>query len=460
MTGCSKVATLALCLGALLILPARPLRAQHGDRGAVPEDERQSELGRAIDALPTAPLAWRVPAIGREVERLVLANGLTVFLYSEPSDEVDALIDRLAARVGLGAEQETAGGTLRCLAGDAPAAIELLADLLRRPLLPEEKLALIKKAERESILRQKDQPGFVAGTLFQHQLYGEHPLGRILRLEAVESVTRADLAARHARFYVPERTFIGVAGDFSRDAMLALLERAFGDWPRGTSALPTPPRVDRTVAAPGLYHFQKSIPQSTVRLGHLGVARGDPDEFPIRVMNFILGGQGFRSRLGERVRSDEGLAYAVSSRYALDTPDVGVFEARTETKAASTYRAVAIMAEEIRGMQTAPPDDYTVVVARESIANSFIHRWTNPVAVLEQLMDLEITGREPNYYETYLERLRAVTAADVQRAAREHLDPDRLVTVVVGDGPAMGEPPAGSRLVPLTLPPEYRGEKP
>ncbi len=464
-------------------------------------DRRQSELVREIEKLASPPITWRVPAVGREVERLVFDNGLTIFLYPESSvprvgiiirlkdgvffeeaneeresamlaqliqiggaenrssDEVDALLDRIAARMSIWSDVESAGGTLRCLPEDAPEAIALLSDLLLRPALPDEKLALVKKSERASILRQKDHPGWVSSTLFEHQLYGDHPLGRILRLSAVEGVTRDDLASRHDRFYVPERTLIGLAGDFARDPVLELLHRAFGDWPRGSGELAAPPPVDRAATAPArIYLFQKDIPQTTIRIGHLGVERGHPDEFAIRVMNFILGGRGFRSRLGERVRSDEGLAYAVRSRYELDTPDIGLFAAWCETKAASTYRAVEIMTDEIQGMQTRPPDAAAVEEAKDSIAHSYVQRWTNAVTTLEQLMDLELSGRDPGYFDTYLDRLRAVTAAQVEHAAREYLHPDDLVTVLVGNAPAIGDPPGGEPLIPLSLPPEYTGE--
>jgi zinc protease len=162
---------------------------------------------------------------------------------------VDALLDRLGARFGIGSDAERAAGTLRCLSEDAPVAVDLLADLLRRPALPEDKVAYVRKAERESILRQKDQPAWVATTLFQHELYGDHPFGRIVGLADLDAVGRADLERRHARTYVPERTLIGVAGDFERDAMLALLTAAFGDWARGASELPAAPPVDPAAAA-------------------------------------------------------------------------------------------------------------------------------------------------------------------------------------------------------------------
>ena len=482
----------------LVLIISATVRAQHGAGGGS-DDARRSEVGRAIESLTFNDLTWRVPAVGNEVERIFLPNGLTVFLYPERSvprvgiilrlqdgdlyeapgevmeasfvtqllqlggstsrsaDEVDALIDRIAARFSLWTDVDRDGGSLRCLKEDAPTAINLLADLLRNPAFPADKLAYVKKAERESILRQKDQPGWVSTTIFLHQLYGDHPFGRIVGLADLESVSRADLKRRHARHFDPRRTFVGVAGDFERDAMLRLVTTAFGSWEPGTGELP--PMLPLAAAPPrGVYHFQKAVPQSTLRMGHLSVGRGHPDEFALRVMNFILGGQGFRSRLGERVRSDEGLAYSVGSRYDLDSPVAGTFEARCETKAASTFRAMNIMAEEIERMQSAPPNERELHEAREALINSFIHRWTNPVSTLEQLMDLQLSGRPGDYYQAYLDRLRAVTVEDVQRVAREHLHPDSLTTVIVGDAPAMGTPPAGVTLVPVKLPREYMGE--
>lgn len=476
----------------------RPALAQHGAGGGT-DDARLSKVGRAIESLEFENLAWKVPAIGREVERLELPNGLTFFLYPETSvprvgivvrlvdgklyeaegeaqeasfvtqliqlggstsksgEEVDALIDRIAARFALWSGDDRLGGTMRCLRRDETTAIDLLADLLLHPAFPEDRLALVKKAERESLLRQKDQPGWVSTTILLNQLFGDHPFGHIVGLADLEAVTREDLKRRHAHSFDPRRTAIGVAGDFDRDAMVELLTRTFGDWQRGSWDPPPAPAL-AAAPSPGVYHFPKVIPQSTIRIGHLSVGRGHPDEFALRIMNFVLGGQGISSRLAARVRSDEGLAYSVGSRYDLDTPIAGTFEARCETKAASTFRAIEIMRDEIARMQTAPPSERELERAQEALANSFIHRWANPVSALEQLMDLEVSGRPADYYATYLDRLRAVTVADVQRVAREHLHPDRLTIVIVGDAAAMGAPPAGMTLLPVKLPPEYMGD--
>ena len=109
-------------------------------------------------------------------------------------------------------------------------------------------------------------------------------------------------------------------------------------------------------------------------------------------------------------------------------------------------------------MRSEPPEEARLRQAKEALVNSFVQRWTNPVSTLEQLMDLELAGRPADYFDTYLDRLRAVTAVEVARAAREHLRPERLVAVVIGDSTAMGAPPAGVPVLPVTLPPEYMGE--
>jgi len=308
--------------------------------------------------------------------------------------------------------------------------------------------------KREDILRQKDYPGWVIGTIFHSKLYGDHPYGRIARVPRIEAITKDELLQTYQRVIVPDRTFLAVSGDVDSADALALIRRLYGDWPASSTPLPSPQKVNEAFT-PGFYHFEKDIPQTNIRLGHFGVKRGNPDEFAIDVMNAILGGEAFKSRIMSRVRSDEGLAYSAGSWFGTYGLEPSSFGCYAETKNEKAYRTITIMTETMREMTEKAPSSEELQQAKETMINSFINRWTNTAYSVSQIMDLEVTGYPSDYYEKYVERIAAVTAADVQAVAKKYLHPDKLVVVLVGKRADMKDLPVDIPITEVTLPAEY-----
>lgn len=467
--------------------PASGPRAGAHSRGFV-------EIGQM--AFP--PLVLQFPTLGREVDRRVLANGLVVYLYADrrlplieatavvrggtayegdatwtamallgsqlraggtiatPAAALDAELERLAASIETGAGDEAITATLNVLSRDVDRGLDLLSQVLRAPAFDAAKLGVAQGRLVEDIRRREEDPGRLASRTFLRLLYTErHPEGREMEPARVRAVTRADLEALHARYIHPNNTLLAVAGDFDPADMAARVERAFGAWPRGGSELPPLPRAEDRFPA-GVYIVPRPLNQATILLGHLGIDRTNPDRYAVELMDIILGRSGFSSRIAERVRSDEGLAYSVGTFYATGTRDVGAFRTSVQTKNESVSRTMAAVLDEIRKITEAPVAQEELTAAQEALINSFVFRWQSPSQVVTQLMMLEFDGLPADYYRTLLDRYRAVMPPEILRAARRYLHPDRMTIVVVGDPARFDRPLAAfgpvTRLSPAGRP--------
>jgi predicted Zn-dependent peptidase len=174
------------------------------------------------------------------------------------------------------------------------------------------------------------------------------------------------------------------------------------------------------------------VNQGRVSIGHKSVMRGSPDEFPLFVMNAILGGSGFQSRITERVRSREGLAYSVGSQFEQGTYYPGDFRCYFQSKSNACAYATQLVFEEIERIRTEKVPQEELDNTISLFAEFFPQRFSTMMSVLRTYAGDEYTGRDPHYWQTYVENLRKVTADDVLRVARQYLHPDKLVILAVG----------------------------
>ena len=468
-----KKQILGLCVGAALLGGAPGAWCQQHEAATTAPAGSQSEGGRWVAGLKYEPIKWQVPAVGRDVERYELDNGLVVYLkedrtlpefriqalircgslYDAPeqsglsalvgtvmrtggtrslsSDSLNSVLEFLAASIETSIGSESGSASLYCLSKDIETGIQLFADVLRNPAFSQEKLDLAKEQIRKGIKGRNDQPGAIASREFDHVIYGTHPWGRLLEWETVKPLRREDLVAYHEHAFAPNRAMLGVTGDFDTDRVKKLLKSAFGDWKPSSEPLPSRPKVAPDFK-PGVYFIERNVNQSAIRFGHLGIDNNNPDRYAVSVMNFILGGAGFNSRMTSRVRSDEGLAYSVGTRFETGANDLGTFYAFCQTKSSSTLKALQLMKAEVERIREAPVSGEELAMAKDSYVNRYIFQFTSASQIVGQLMALEYDDRPRDLLEVYLDRIRAVTAEDVQRVAQEYLHPDKISYLVVG----------------------------
>ncbi len=351
---------------------------------------------------------------------------------TRPPDELDETLEHVAASVETSIGSEYGTASLSVLSRDIDIGLELFADVLRNPAFEKSRFELARAQALDGIRKKNDNPTGIASRELNKIVYKGTPYGREATVETVKSITREDAIAFHKKYFVPQNIMLGVTGDFNEKEILAKLNDTF----KGFSG-PDPdfPRVKKAQKdeTGGVYLAKKDILQSVIRMGHLSIKRTDPDYYAMRVMNSILGGSGFSSRLVRKVRTDYGLAYSVWSYHFGGRMEFGNYILGTETKSASTAQAIGLILDEARRIRDEKVTEEELNLAKDTIVNSFIFIFDSPNRIMDQLMTVDYYDYPEGYLENYRDNIIAVTVDDVQRVARKYLKPDQLKIVVVGD---------------------------
>jgi zinc protease len=460
----------------LLLLAIGLALAGCATEGTLQPRAPQSPGSALVREMQFPPLQVVVPRVGREVERRVLPSGIVVYLasdrslpildvsvifrggsFTEPADRpgvaqftaslmrgggttsrdyaaMNEALDVLGLSVEAGVSGEALSLTLSGLSTEADRALELFVEMLRRPAFALEPFRTAQGRTIEDLRRIPENPSRLAAREFARLMYTPaHPSGRPLTPAHVAAIQPADLLAHYQRVVRPDNMFVTAVGDFPLDELFALVQRAFGDWTAdGPLALPPLPQVAPRFA-PGVYVLDRPLSQATLTLGHFGISRANPDRYALDLMDFILGGSGFTSRITDRVRTEEGLAYSVSASFPTGTRDLGLFRAVAQTKNENVPRVARVVLEEMARLQREPVRVEELERAKEALTHSFVFRFPSRFSAVSQLLTLEFDDEPADFYDTLLDRYRAVTVADIQRVAQQYLRPDATTILAVGD---------------------------
>ena len=441
----------------------------------------------SILAITGAALADAIPAHPEELTfeplefeppdardfRHTLSNGVTVFLapsrelplvslnftfkggeYLEPADkvglasltgrlirtggagdlspsEVDERFDFLAANANAFIGSTRSGASLNSLADNFDESFELFIRMVRQPAFDSERFRVQRDEMVENMRQRNDRADSILAREWKALLYGrDHFEARVPTLETIDNISADDLRDFHARIFHPGNLIIAASGDFEVNDMIRRLEQAMAGWEARAEA-PDPPAPQHTVR-PGVYHVEKDIPQGKVRIGQRGMLRDDPDQIAVDIMNDILGGGGFTSRIVTKVRSDEGLAYSAGSGFRHGIHYPGEFVASTESKNATVALAIKLMLDEMSRIQAEPVKEGEIETTRNSFIETFPRTFESKASMLGVFVDDEITGRDSTYWENYRDRVANVTIEDVRQMAQKHIDPENMIILVVG----------------------------
>lgn len=370
-------------------------------------------------------------------------------------DEIDAQLEQVGASVELGAGTLTSSGSVSALKEHFPMALEILADILRNPAFPQDKIELAKMEQHTAIARRNDNPMQIVNREFFKLIYGkDSPYARHPEHATIRAITRDDLVAYHAAYFHPNNFILGVWGDFDKQEMIDLIKRTFGSWPKGELRKPPIPDVEYTWDYSVNYIHKPDLSQSYIMLGHIGGLRNNPDFFTWQVMNEILG-SGFTSRLFRIVRSRMGLAYSVFGRYGANYSYPGVFYVGCQTKLGSTVKAIRAMLDQIRSLREQEVTDDELRQAKESFLNSFVFNFDSEEEIVNRRMTYEYFGYPPDFLERIRDGVAKVTKRDILEAARKYLRPDKVRILVVGNQEGFDEPLSALgdvRVIDITIP--------
>ncbi len=308
----------------------------------------------------------------------------------------------------------------------------LLAEVILSPTFPQDEFERIRKEIEGRLQSNQENPGWIAGKAFKEHLYPQHPYGRLIsgQAETLARMTPADIKQFHATYYRPNNTIIAVAGEITQDQIISLLASHFADWK--AAALPDFSWPDPPARQAQQVNLNKEVTQANIMIGHAGIARSHPDYYAALVMNHILGGGGFGSRLMDRIREEQGYAYSVGSYFSA-RKHPGPFTVVLQTKNESAGQAIAETLAVIRHFREEGASAEEVEAAKAYLINSFPLRLISNADVAGMLPLLEFYALGLDYPDRYPDIIGSVTLEQVRAAAKQHLHPDQFLQVVVAD---------------------------
>jgi len=356
---------------------------------------------------------------------------------SMKGDVINEELEFMGGSINVSIGLQSGNASLTVLTKDIDRGLTIYADIVKYPIFAQEKLDLAKKQKEEEIRRENDEPEDVAFREFKKVLYWDNPRGSFPTLASIQKIERKDLIEFYQKCFHPEQIIMGVSGDFSSKEMLDKLEKLFGDWEKAKKPLPV---VSLPSSQKGSINLVlKDVPQSVIILGHLTVPMNHPDFYPFTLLNFILGGAGFNSRLTTEIRSNRGLAYSVGSFYRGDI-DYGVFGAYCFTKPSTTHESINLIQKIIEDIKDKGVTEEELKWAKDSIINNFIFSFTSSHQIVVETMDLEYNHLPADYLKTYQEKMSQVTKEDIERVAKLYLHPENAISLIVGNESAFDKP--------------------
>ncbi|MBN8761031.1 MAG: peptidase M16 [Thiobacillus sp. 65-69] len=340
----------------------------------------------------------------------------------------------VGAVLGGSFDRDRAGVSLRTLSSEAEktAALDVLVRVLHTPDFPKAVVSREKKRLIAGIREAEADPGSVADKAFYRALYGAQAYAHDPSGDpaAIETLTRTDLVAFYRAHYSAPNAVIALIGDVGRAEAERIAMRIAAGLPSG-KALPSLPKVSAN--APGTVRIDHPSAQSHVLVGAVGVARNDPDFFPLYVGNYVLGGGGFDSRLMKEVRDKRGYAYSAYS-YFMPMGEAGPFQLGLQTRADQADAALKVAVDTLRSFVTGGPSEAELTQAKANLTGGFPLRIDSNRKILEYLSVIGFYRLPLDYLDTWTAKVEAVDVAAVKAAFARKLDPDRLATVVVGAG--------------------------
>lgn len=316
------------------------------------------------------------------------------------------------------------------LGKDADAMLGLLADALLQPRFDGEVFKVTRRGMLEGNKHRYATPGNVLGAATERVLYGSHPLNWGVTDAEISAATPQALKPMAGSGFARNRLVIGVAGRFDRAEMIRRLEAFAARFPIDSVVRTVPPF--RGPQAPGVYLVDKPFTQASIRMAVPGVQRPHPDYYRLLVASEIFGGGSFTSRLSQKVRSDEGLAYSVSSDVQSDYNRRGLVMAGLQTKAATGAFAIRIVRDEMRRMARDGITDEELERARDGLLKSLPALFDSPASTARVFAQSAAWGRSPEHFRDYRRALETMTRAEVEDAFRRYFTADSLRIVVVG----------------------------
>ena len=349
------------------------------------------------------------------------------------ANQISERFDELGARFGSNAQRDMANLSLRSLSEEdvLTPALQTMSLVLSQPTFPKDAFERERKRMLVGIQQRKQSPGALADEAFYKAVFKTHPYAVMPSgyEDTVESLTAEDLKAFYQRYYVASNAVIAIVGNLDRAKAEQVAMALIGKLPKGAPA----EKLPEVAAIPQQETINVEHPsaQTHILLGQPGMKRGDPDYFTLYVGNHMLGGSGLIARLSNEIREKRGLAYS-SYSYFLPMREYGPFQVGLQTRTDQAEEALKVVHETLKAFIEKGPTEEELTASKKNITGGFPLRISSNKKILGYIGMIGFYGLPLDYLDTFNDKIEAVTAADIQDAFKRRVNPDKMVTVLVG----------------------------
>ncbi len=331
--------------------------------------------------------------------------------------------------LSFGASRDHFTGQVKTLTLHKDRAFELLELALMAPRFEQEAIERMRAANKSRINASRSDPQWIAARLQNDRLFEGHPyaLNSGGTLSSLDAIKEGDLRG-FLKYLGKENLIVAASGDITAEELGLVLDRVFGGLPEGIKVQDAAYDLQNAGKS---YVYTQDIPQTVIEIAQNGIGRADEGYYPAQIMNFILGESGFGSRLMEEIREKRGLTYGIYS-YFRDYDDVDVMQVSTSTKNESVGEMLVLIKDEWQKMIDAPVSDKELADAKSYIIGSLPLQLTSTDSIADIILSLQLDHLPITYLDERADKINAVTAADIQNAARNLLDASSFTTILVG----------------------------
>lgn len=349
------------------------------------------------------------------------------------ADQLASAFESVGAQSGNGSARDMAWLSLRTLTLEAQKkkALDTWLTVLSKPSFPEKEFKNLQKLTLVGLEAKKQSPSALSSEAFYKHLYQDHPYARPSSgtEDSVKALTPEQLQAFYKQYYVARNAVLAIVGNVDRAEAETIAKQVASSLQEGKAA-PALAEVEQLKKANNVA-IKFPSGQSHILIGQVGNKRGDPDYYKLYLGNHILGGGGFTSRLMQSIRNDRGLSYSVYS-YFLPMEQLGPFQIGLQTKQVQTNEALDVVREVIKKFRDKGPTDKELAAAKKDITGGFPLRTASNSDIVEYLGMIGFYQLPLDYLNTFADTINAITREDIMDAFQRRIDPEKMLTVVVG----------------------------
>jgi len=361
------------------------------------------------------------------------AGLLTKGTISRSATDIAEEIDFIGANLNSNTDWDASYVSYSGLKKHFDKGLEVFSDVILNPVFQLSEIDRLRKQKISSYINSKDDPESLVNEHFNRLLYGNHPFGFNAdgTDQSLPKINRQDIIDYYQNYFAPNNSVLVVSGDIVPEEMFGILEGKFGKWRQKYVNFPEISQPEVVKGYKILLVNRPEAVQTQIAMGHFGIDRANPDYFNISLMNYILGGGGFASRLMKKVRSEMGLTYGIDSNFS-SRKMTGPFSITTFTKNESVAAAIKEIFNQVRLVEKENVKAEELADAKSYLSGSYPMRFETPNQIASQLLYVELYNLGADYIASYRDKVQAVTIEQVKTAADKYLDPDNMVIVAVG----------------------------